>query len=68
MRSSPFTTIVILEIAGSSVSHTARESMLNPRAAKRVDILARTPNLFSTKTEIVWCIHIPPTPYVKPLN
>src|SRR5204862_6636329 len=47
------TTMVIRETEGSSVSPTARLSMLNPRAANRVEMRASTPNLFSTMTEIV---------------
>src|SRR5688572_7628904 len=51
--SSTLTTIVIRETSGCSVGPTARESMLKPRRLNRPAIRARTPGLFSTRTERV---------------
>src|SRR3712207_5944360 len=47
-------TIVIRERAGFSVGPTARDSMLNPRRLNSAETRARTPDLFSTRTEKVW--------------
>jgi len=44
---------VILDAEGSLVGATFRLSMLNPRPLNMPAIRARTPNLFSTRTEIV---------------
>src|SRR6185436_18665837 len=52
-ESSAFTTIVMREISGCSVSPTARESMLNPRRENSPATRARTPGLFSTRTDKV---------------
>src|SRR3989304_383803 len=53
MRSSPVVTIVMRDTNGSVVSATHRLSMLNPLPEKSPAILARTPNSFDTKTDIV---------------
>src|SRR3990170_5123996 len=53
MRSSPVVTIVMRDTNGSVVSATQRLSMLNPLPEKSPAILARTPNSFDTKTDIV---------------
>jgi hypothetical protein len=42
------------EISGRSVSPTARLEMLKPRRENRLAIRARTPGLFSTRTDRVW--------------
>src|SRR5512139_2743081 len=52
-QSSPEVTIVMIEIWGSMVSPTERLSMLYPLPLKSPATLERTPNLFSTRTEIV---------------
>ena len=51
--SSTSTTTVIREISGCSVGPTARESMLKPRRENRPAMRARTPGLFSTRTDRV---------------
>ena len=45
--------LVILEKDGFCVGATFSVSILNPRPLKRPEIRARTPNLFSTRIEIV---------------
>ncbi len=52
--SSPLSTIVIRESEASWVGATLSESMLKPRPEIMPATRARTPNLFSTRTEIVW--------------
>ena len=52
-ESSTLTTIVIREISGCSVGPTASESMLKPRRLNSPAIRARTPGLFSTRTDRV---------------
>src|SRR5262249_19438246 len=49
--SSPWTTKVICDSFGSSVSPTARLSMLKPREASMPETCARTPGWFWTKAE-----------------
>src|SRR6476646_5507795 len=51
-RSSPTTTNVIRESCGSSVSPTAKLSMLYPRDASIPEMCARTPGTFCTTAEI----------------
>ena len=51
--SSPRTTIVIRDVAGSSVGPTLRVSMLKPRPLNIPAMRVSTPNLFSTRTERV---------------
>jgi hypothetical protein len=51
VRSSPRTTTVILDRLGSSVSPTARLSMLNPREANIPETCASTPGWFCTRAE-----------------
>ena len=46
------------EKSGFSVGPTASESMLYPRREKSEEIRAKTPGLFSTRTEIVWFLRI----------
>jgi len=53
IRSSPRVTSVMRDIVGSSVSATVRLSILKARALKRPATRERTPNSFSTRTEIV---------------
>src|SRR5829696_9535780 len=48
------TTIVIRERSGFSVGPTASDLMLNPRRLNSAETRARTPDLFSTRTESVW--------------
>src|SRR4051794_11102174 len=52
-RSSTSTTTVIRDTSRYSVSPTASESMLKPRRENRAAIRARTPGLFSTRTDRV---------------
>src|SRR5919198_2465621 len=52
-RSSTFTTMVIREMSGCSVTPTASESMLKPRRENSAAIRARMPGVFSTRTESV---------------
>src|SRR6478609_1853925 len=52
-RSSTLTTMVMREMSGCSVVPTASESMLKPRRENSAVIRARTPGLFSTRTESV---------------
>src|SRR3712207_4317989 len=47
-------TIVIRDRSGFSVGPTARDSMLKPRRLNRAETRARTPDLFSTRTDRVW--------------
>ena len=63
--SSPRVTIVMREALGSCVSATVRLSMLKPRPEKRPATRARTPNLFSTRTEIVCFVVIVATPQMR---
>ena len=49
-----FTTIVMRETLLSSVGPTTRWSMLKLRRAKRTETRARTPGLFSTRTDSAW--------------
>ncbi len=42
------------DVAGSSVGPTLSESMLKPRPENMPAMRVSTPNLFSTRTEIVW--------------
>jgi hypothetical protein len=51
-------TIVIIYMVGSSVGATERLSILNPRPLKSPATLERTPNLFSTVTEMICSIII----------
>ena len=51
--SSPFRTTVIRDNDGSWVGATLRVSMLKPRPENIPAMRASTPNLFSTRTEIV---------------
>ena len=50
--SSPVATTVMRDSSGFSVRPTTRESILNPRAAKRPATVARTPGSFITNAEI----------------
>src|SRR3569832_1622041 len=54
--SSPVTTIVIREVDGSSVGPTFNVSILKPRPLNIPAMRVSTPNLFSTRTDIVWRI------------
>src|SRR3989304_5196485 len=56
----PEVTIVMLETVGSSVSATDSDSMLNPLPENRPATRLKTPNSFSTRTEMVWRIDSPP--------
>ena len=60
--SSPLVTTVIRETAGSMVSATDSDSMLNPRPENSPATRLKTPNSFSTMTEIVWRIPSLPLP------
>ena len=54
VASLPRTTMVMREVAGSSVGPTLSESMLNPRPLNMPAMRVSTPNLFSTRTDSVW--------------
>src|SRR3989337_3893541 len=54
----PLVTIVILDTDGSKVSATLRDSILKPLPLKSPETLERTPNSFSTRTDIVCRIYI----------
>src|SRR5436309_5784133 len=54
--SSPRVTSVMRDTVGSIVSATDRLSMLKPRPLNSPATRARTPNSFSTSTEMVWRI------------
>ena len=56
----PVVTIVIAETVGSRVSATHRLSMLKPLPLKSPATRARTPNSFSTRTDMV-CLTYPPS-------
>src|SRR3954466_9820517 len=58
-------TIVIRDRSGFSVGPTARDSMLNPRRLNSAETRARTPDLFSTRTDNV-CRVIPKVPFRVP--
>ena len=51
--------MVMREMVGSSVTPTARESILKPRRENRPDTLDRTPGWFSTSTDMVYFIETP---------
>src|SRR5688572_31286896 len=51
--SSPLRTVVMRDSDASWVGATLSESMLKPRPENMPETRARTPNLFSTRTEIV---------------
>src|SRR5439155_731385 len=57
IRSSPLVTIVIMDMDGSSEGATDRLSILKPRPLNRPATLDSTPNLFSTKTEMICSIN-----------
>src|SRR3954470_7241256 len=52
------TTIVMRERWGFSVGPRARYSLLNPRRLNSAETRARTPDLFSTRTESVWRVMV----------
>src|SRR4030042_1387981 len=56
----PEVTIVMRETVGSSVSATVSDSMLNPLPENRPATRLKTPNSFSTRTDMVWRIDSPP--------
>src|SRR5215475_12739107 len=53
---STLTRMVMREISGCSVGPTASDSMLKPRRLNSPDTRARTPGLFSTRTDSVWVV------------
>ena len=55
-ESSTLTTMVIRETSACSVGPTASDSMLKPRRLNSPAMRARTPGLFSTRTDRVWML------------
>ena len=57
----PLSTMMVMrETVGSSVTPTASDSMLNARRENRPVIRFRTPAWFSTSTEMVCFMPLPP--------
>src|SRR6185312_2107616 len=59
-------TIVMRDRSGFSVGPTARDSMLKPRRLNSAETRARTPALFSTRTESVWRVIVSPQTWSAP--